>query len=86
MVATVADETYEQNEASLGESSTLTDLAGMISYLDKLAAIPKATLTKTTLVPRLAVPPVSAITAPPASPLPSGTAGVAALAVSIAST
>ena len=42
MVATVADETYEQSEASLGESSTLTDLAGMISYLDKLAAIPKA--------------------------------------------
>ena len=51
MVATVADETYEQNEASLGGASTLTDLAGMISYLDKLAAIPKATLAKTTLVP-----------------------------------
>ena len=85
-VATIAGQALERDEAVSGESSSDSNLAGLVSWLDKKAKLSAPTIGKNSLVPRLADPPIALVTASPGTPIPEGTAGVPALAVSIAST
>ena len=88
-VASVAEEALLANEVSVGEASSFTDLAGLVTWLAAQGKLTAPVVGKTSLVPRLASPPFAfsnIILTSSLVPISTGSFGIAAQAISIAST
>jgi cell wall-associated NlpC family hydrolase/membrane-bound lytic murein transglycosylase B len=81
-VTTAASEVLGQIEVSQGAAADVSNLEGLITYLDGVGQVPAASSPATTLVPRLAQPPVQvAATQFPVQPDPVGSSGFGAQVV-----
>jgi hypothetical protein len=88
-VASVAEETLLSDEVSVGEASSFSNLAGLVAWLSTESKLTAPVVGKTSLVPRLSSPPIalsSAILTSTLVPSSTGSFGIAARVISIAST